>query len=137
MHKSGGFSILNIVIAVGLIVALLAGIVFYALQLERQEDQRAREIIEAWRQKPVEERGVIIRDLLIKQTEEINKNIVDFDLQLANAELAPTLIETAILNFKLKLFLLGKETTEAEIRTCCVQELEQYLRAYHILGLQN
>ena len=132
MYKSRGFSILNITIAVGLIVTSLAGIAFYAWRLERQQTQEAIELIEEWRQKPAEERGIIIRDSLIEQTEKISKNITDLDSQLARVELMPTLTEAAIKDFRLKFFLLGKEITEAEIKTCCAKELEQYLRVYHI-----
>lgn len=133
-YKSEGFSILHAVIIVPLIVIPLFYIELLDMRRIEEQWEERREIGIRWRQKTAEERGIIIRDSLIRQTEEISKNIVDLDSQLVSVELTPTLTEKAIRNFTHNFSLLAKHITEAEIMRCCAKELEQYLKVYHIIG---
>lgn len=138
MNNLKGFSILRVLIVVGIFVALVVGVVFLTYNIERREiEQAIEQAIERrieWREKPAEKRGEIIRSILLARIEEESKNIPQLEEKLAEIKLDPQKTEIWIRDLGFIFVLIGKETTEAEIRECCEKELEKYLK---ILELQR
>lgn len=132
-NNSKGFSMLNILIVVGIIVVLWIGATLYLREIERREIEKTKEIIKEWREKPIEERGEIIRKTLLVMIEEKNKNLPESEKKLEEVKLDPQETEIWIEELQFKFLLLGREVTEEEIRKCCQKELERYLKILKIL----
>lgn len=139
MNKLKGFSILNVLIIVGIFVALWVGAAFYRFWERERQLEEIGERIREWEEKPTEERGKIIRNILLTKIkiEEKNKNLSELEKKLEKLKLDPQKTAIWIEELRFKFFLMGKEVTEEEIRKCCEKELEEYLEVLELKRIKE